>query len=31
MNKLVAKIKFKMPCSLKIETYMYGEASVEAN
>lgn len=31
MNKLVAKIKFEMPDSPKIETYMYGEASVEAN
>lgn len=31
MNKLVEKIKFEMPCSPKIETYMYGEASVEAN
>lgn len=31
MNKLVTKIKFGMPCSHKIEIYMYGEASVEAN
>lgn len=31
MNKLVTKIKFEMTGSPKIETYMYGEASVEAN
>jgi hypothetical protein len=31
MDKLVTKIKFEMPDSHKIETYMYGEASVEAN
>lgn len=31
MNKLVTKIKFEMSGSHKIETYMYGEASVEAN
>lgn len=31
MNKLVTKIKFEMPGFHKIETYMYGEASVEAN
>lgn len=31
MNKLVTKIKFEMSGFHKIETYMYGEASVEAN
>lgn len=31
MSKLVTKIKFEMSGSPKIETYMYGEASVEAN
>ena len=31
MNKLVTKIKFEMPGSPKIETYMYGEASVEGS
>lgn len=31
MNKLVTKIKFEMPGSPKIEIYMYGEASIEAN
>lgn len=31
MNKLVTKIKFEMSGSHKIETYMYGVASVEAN
>lgn len=31
MSKLVTKIKFGMPGFHKIETYMYGEASVEAN
>lgn len=31
MNKLVKKIKFGTPGSPKIEIFMYGEASVEAN
>lgn len=31
MNKLVTKINWDMTGSRKIEIYMYGEASVEAN
>lgn len=31
MDKLVQKVKLELPGSPKIETYMYGEASVEAN
>lgn len=31
MTKLVRKVEWELPGSPKIETYMYGEASVEAN
>lgn len=31
MSRLIEKIKWELPNSPKIEMYIYGEASVEAN
>lgn len=31
MEKLVQKVKWELPSSPKMEMYMYGDASVEAN